>query len=325
LFSKWVAYLEERGARFSWKESLHALHYDGARVTGARLESGGEVEADVYVVATTPFAAAEILARTPALEALGQLRNFKPLIADGPHTQVSFRIAFGERIEWPRERAAVIIADSEFNLTLFAEEQVWRSNVGLGDGVESLWTGTACVAKHPGRIYGLPLERCTKEQFIEEVRAQLASCGGLDLLIEEANGGRTWRDFPIVRIEVWHEWIFSADGIQTKQPKWVNSTTTQPWLPEQRTPVPNLLLAGAHTRTDADVWSIEAAVESGRRAARVVEPGVDVKPTWIPAPLRLLRALDDALHALGGPHVLDVLIAAGIVALIALAAWLFTA
>ncbi|MCB1103277.1 MAG: FAD-dependent oxidoreductase [Cephaloticoccus sp.] len=44
-----------------------------------------------------------------------------------------------------------------------------------------------------------------------------------------------------------------------------------PHLPRQATPVPNLFLAGAHTRTEADVWSIEGAVESGRRAAQVVD------------------------------------------------------
>jgi hypothetical protein len=320
-FDKWVAYLTGRGVRFAWKRSLRALDFDGERVTGARLDSGERVEADLYVLATHPFAAADIVERTPALAALDQLGQLRPLVADGPHTQVSFRIAFGERIRWPCDRMAVVVADSEFNLTLFAEEQAWRPEVDLGDGVESLWTGTACVATRPGRLYGLPLVRCTREQFIEEVKAQLASCEGLDDLIREANDGRTWKDFPIVRIEVWHEWIFSPDGIRTKQPKWVNTTHTQRWLPSQRTPVSNLLMAGAHTRTDADVWSIEAAVESGRRAAQVVEPGVEVKPTWVPAPLRALQRLDDALYAAGGPHVLDVLLVGAVAALAGTAAW----
>lgn len=323
-FDKWVAYLEGCGVRFTWKESLRAFDFDGARVTGAHLASGAHVEADLYVLATNPFSAAEIVDRTPPLAALDQLRNLRPLVSDGPHTQVSFRIAFGERIRWPGERMAVVIADSEFNLTLFAEEQAWRSEVDLGDGVESLWTGTACVAKRPGRLYGLPLIHCTREQFIEEVKAQLASCSGLDHLIREANDGRTWQDFPVVRIEVWHEWIFSSDGIRTKQPKWVNTTHTQPWLPSQRTPVPNLLLAGAHTRTDADVWSIEAAVESGRRAASAVEPDVVIKPAWVPAPLRALQKLDDALYAAGGPHVLDVLLVGALAALSGVVTWQIT-
>lgn len=304
-FDPWTAELERRGVRLRYGAELHRLDLDGGAIAEARLTSGEAVRADLYVLAINPFSAAEVVARTPDLAALDQLRLLQPLIQDGPHTQVSFRLAFGERIAWPRERTAVVIADSEFNLTLFAEEQAWRTDVDLGEGVGALWTGTACVAKRPGRLYGLPLENCTKEQFIEEVKAQLASCGGLDALIRKANGGRSWESFPIVRFEVWHEWIFSPEGIQHRQPKWVNTTHTQPFLPEQRTPVPNLVMAGAHTRTFADVWSIEAAVESGRRAAQVVEPDVRVIPEYVPRTLRTARAVDDLCYALRLPHVLD--------------------
>lgn len=54
------------------------------------------------------------------------------------HTQVSFRIAFAEKIAWDRSRTAVIVADSEYNITLFAQEQIWAPTVKLGEGIESL-------------------------------------------------------------------------------------------------------------------------------------------------------------------------------------------
>lgn len=309
-FEKWRRYLIDNGVQFHWQEKLHHLQYDGSRISAAYLESGRRVEAAIHVLATHPFSAAEIIERTPALAQLEQLRSFQPLIQDGPHTQVSLRIAFAERIRWPRKRCAIVVADSEFDLTLFAEELVWASNVGLGEGIESLWTATACVSSVPGPLYGLPVERCTKEQFIEEVKAQLLRCGALDALIREANNGRSLASFPIRQIAVWHEWIFSPDGITPRQPKWANTTHTQPWQPTQATPVPNLLLAGAHTKTSADVWSIEAAVESGRRAAQLIEPDVVVLPQYKPKWLRLLGAIDDLLYRIGAPHVLDVLLVA---------------
>jgi len=304
-FDKWVLHLERNGVRFFWEEPLHTLNYDGALITAAQLGSGAIVEADIYVLATTPFAAAEILDRTPSLATHEQLRLFRPLTQRGPHTQVSFRIAFSKQIAWPRERTAIIIAESEFNLTLFAQEQAWTSDVVIGDGVKSLWTGTACVATVPGRVYGVPLINCTKDQFIEEVMVQLSSCEGLDLLVKEANGGESWKTVPIVRVEVWHEWLFSPDGIKAPQPKWVNTTQTQPNQPTQATPVANLVLAGAHTRTEADVWSIEAAVESGRRAARVIDPNVKVIPQYKPVWLRVISTIDNMCFSIGAPHVLD--------------------
>ncbi len=323
-FDKWVAFLKKNGVRFFWEEPLYKLDYDGTAVTTAQLGSGAEVKADLYVLATTPFAAADILDRTPSLARQDQLRLFRPLTQDGPHTQVAFRIAFAEKIAWPRERTAVVVADSEFDLTLFAQEQAWTADVALGDGVKSLWTGTACVATVKGRLYGLPLSKCTKDQFIEEVMAQLGRCQGLDLLVKQANNGRSWKTVPIVRVEVWHEWLFSQDGIRPRQPKWVNTTSTQPNQPTQATPVPNLVLAGAHTRTEADVWSIEGAVESGRRAAQVIEPSVRVIPQYKPVWLRVISAVDNACFAVGAPHILDLLLIGGAIALVgalAFAVW----
>lgn len=252
-FDKWITHLEKSGVEFFWEQPLHTLDFDGRKILAAQLESGENVQADVYVLASNPFAAADVLKRTPSLEEKDQLCLFKPLIQDGPHTQVSFRIAFSEKIVWPKKRTALIIADSEYNLTLFAEDQVWGKEVCLGTGVESLWTGTACACTVPGRIYGLPVVKCSEEQFIEEVKAQLFSCGGLDALVKEANNGRSLNTFSILRIEVWHEWQFSPDGIKAYQPKWVTTNHTQQYLPTQVTPVPNFVLAGAHTKTAADV------------------------------------------------------------------------
>jgi len=305
-FDRWTADLRARGVALHFSSSLHQLGFDGRQVTGARLEDGTAVVADRYVLAINPFATADILDRTPTLQSLEQLRLFRPLVQDGPHTQVSFRLAFAEPVKFPRARTAVVVADSPFNLTLFAEEQVWKPEVPLGAGVESLWTGTSCIGTEPGIIHGRPVNRCTKEQYIEEVLAQIARCGALDDMIREANGGRGLVDFPIRRVEVWHEWKFSPDGIRPLQPKWVNTITTQPNQPGQQTPVPNLFLAGAHTRTAADVWSIEGAVESGRRAARLIDDRVGVRPQHHPALLRLIGWLDDCCYRIGAPHVLDV-------------------
>ena len=134
----------------------------------------------------------------------------------------------------------MVVSDSEFNVTLFAEEQVWDQEVDLGRNIKSLWTGTSCISSVPGRIYHKPVNNCSKEEFVEEVKAQILSCGALDELIKEANHGKGLKEFSITKIEVWHEWEFSSEGIKSFQPKWVNSTNTQTYLPAQKTPVPNL-------------------------------------------------------------------------------------
>lgn len=305
-FAKWVAHLQNIGVIFHWETSLNELLYDGDVIVGAVLSSGETVTAEKYVLAINPFAAAEIISKNDELQNVDQLKLFKLLISDGPHTQVSFQIAFSEKIAWTRPRSAFVLSDSEFNITLFAQEQVWSKDQNLGAGVKSLWTGTICAATVPGKIYGLPVEKCTKAQFIEEIKAQVIGCEGLSYLIEQANDGRELKDFNIVRVQVWNEWDFSTEGIEPKQPKWVTSYTTQPFIPTQATPIDNLILAGAHTKTDADIWSIEGAVESGRRAAKIIDPDVDVIREYKPLLLRLVASIDDIFFHFRLPHVLTI-------------------
>ncbi len=324
-FDKWIPYLKEKGAQFFFETALTKFLFDGRNISSAVLDSGVEVTADIHVLAVNPFAAAEIISQTPALAVLDELRLFRPLTNDGPHTQVSFRIAFSEEIKWPEKMTAILLPDSEFNLTVFAQEQAWMPQISLGDGIKSLWTGTACVGTQaPGRVYGLPLDKCTREQFIEEVKTQLLECQGLDYLLKQANNGKSLKDFPEVRIEVWHEWEFSPQGIESRQKKWVMSTHTQQFLPNQKTPVPNLLLAGAHTKTSADIWSIEGAVESGRRAAQAIESSVAIIPQFKPLWLRVFGAIDDVCFTLGLPHFIDVFLILVALAVILLALSILT-
>lgn len=318
-FDAWVRDLEARGVTFFWEHTLERLFVDRNRVTSARVSSAGarlDVRPDHVVMATSPFAAREVFERSDLLD----LRwEHALLTADGPHAQVSFRVAFKDRISWPGPMQAFVLADSEFNITLFAQEQAWHAGENLGENVGSLWTGTACVSSVAGRVHGLPVDRCTKEQFVEEVLAQIRGCYALSATLRAANGGRGITDFDIERVEVWHEWTFSPEGLVGRQPKWVNSTTNTKHQPEQRTELSNLVLAGAHTRTSADLWSIEAAVESGRLAARILEPSVPVirqhRAWW----LRVLHALDDGLYVVGAPHVLTVTLVAAMLGLFLLA------
>ena len=303
-FNPWVKYLAEKGVRFHWGKALTKLEFDGTAIVSTFC--GDErIQGDAYVLAVNPFATADILHATPALERLDELKSFAPLIKGGPHTQVSFRLAFAEEIKFPRARTAVVISDSEFNLTLFAEEQVWDRDVDLGENIKSLWTGTSCISSVPGRIYHKPVNNCTKEEFIEEVKAQIMSCGALNDMIKEGNNGKELKQFALLKVEVWQEWHFSSAGIKPLQPKWVNTTNTQAYLPAQKTTVPNLFLAGAHTKTQAQVWSIEGAVESGRRAAQAIDGRVAVINQCTPVWVRVLSQIDDVLYSIHAPQVVD--------------------
>lgn len=122
LFDNWVAHLKKQQVEFHWESKLKEFSANGDEIEFA-IVNDEKVIADIYVLATNPFVANEIIEKSNNLKLDLQLSKMKSLIAHGPHNQVSFRIAFKEKIKWPRKRCAVVIADSEFNLTLFAQEQ----------------------------------------------------------------------------------------------------------------------------------------------------------------------------------------------------------
>jgi len=161
-FNPWVKYLREEGVDFYWEKPLARLEFDGTRIISAFC-AAERIQADAYILAINPFTTAEILSMDPELERQDQLKLFKALVQGG-HTLKSLSgLAFSDVIRFPRARTAVVVSDSEFNLTLFAEEQVWDKGVDLGENIKSLWTGTSCISGVPGRIYHKAVNNCTRK------------------------------------------------------------------------------------------------------------------------------------------------------------------
>ena len=333
-FDPWVKFLRSKGVKFQFNTSLTRLHFNSGSNTvdyalvetmPQQLASFGapmlkRVMADAFVLAVNPYITHAILQNSPQLLAIDkQLQKFKPLVDDYPHTQISFRIAFPEKVNFrhtddPSEETAIILVNSEFDITLFSQDELWNKATYLGDNIKSLWSGTATLDSVPGKLYGLPITKLTKSQFINEVKHQIYRCKELDELIVARNNGRHLKSFPISRIEVWHTWEFPKTACKHKcvidsyQPKWVNNTRNQKYLPTATTSIPNLYLAGAHTKTNADLYSMEAAVESGRRVADIMAGTNSVIPQHVPHILRPFRVIDSLLYNLGLPNVIDTLI-----------------
>jgi len=105
-------------------------------------------------------------------------------------------------------------------------------------------------------------------------------------------------------------WRIAGGGVRLRAGL---SCKTHPYQPRCDTEIVNLKLAGSHTKTDADLWSMEGACESGRRAAFSVaskygECTVEVKNQRTPLMIRLFWKLDNALWACGLPNLIDVIL-----------------
>jgi hypothetical protein len=304
--------------------------------------------ADHYVLCINPFTTKNILKKTPLLLAADkQLQMFEPLtnqyMGNGPHIQVAFQIGFDEKIQMPEtpqpatlngnsKSNANILVDSEYDITFCVQDQLWDKSVFLGKQVKSLWSGTACLSNCAGKLFGKTLPDLTYYEFIEEVKYQILKSVELNKIVQQYNDGRSLNTFSIIDFNVWKEWwgddetdrqtplqqlldrfAKSATFLNDRDPrshalKWVNGTNTEKYQPTSQTSISNLWLGGAHTVTSTNLYSMESAVESGRKVADLISNKQTVITQHPPTPLRVIQNIDNQLYRRGFPQVLQVLL-----------------
>jgi len=323
-FSVWKEYLEGKGVTFRFNTPLDRLESTtNSQVTAAYLGDGERVTADEYVLAINPFVTVDVLIKSSkSLQQDYELKKFIPLTADGPHVQISFQLVFGEKITLPGgNETAVILTDSEFDITLYSQDQLFAKDVDLGNDAVSLWSGTATIDSVQGSLYGKTMLQLTKEEFIKELEHQIYRCKSLNAMVKLANKGRSLKDFDFVRIQVWGNWRFIGDDPEITTTtgdldKWVNTTNTQLHQPATQTSFRNLFLAGAHCQTSADLWSMEGAVESGKRAAEMIA-GCASTIKLQSEPFHVLKRVDEFLWKHNLPHILDCLVVCIVIGILA--------
>ena len=281
---------------------------------------------DYYIMATTPFAAADIIKKSPhQIQTDPQLKLFKHLISDGPHIQVSFRIGFFDKIIIPKKYMAFILPDSEFNLTFYFQDYVWHPQIYLGPFNQSLISGTACISYQPGKLFGKTIMNLTEEEFKQEILFQINKSQNFNQIIANYNNGKTINQFKINVFEIWKGWTFKQPGeprdlsqresqtsqaqLQTNELKWVNSTNTHQFMPEIRTSFNNLFLAGAHIKSSVDLYSMETACATGRDAAlNIIGNGQRAQTVEKPLWMTVASKIDNFLYSIGAPHLIDIII-----------------
>lgn len=278
-FDPWVKHLKNIDVTFKFGYKLNTIHVSNDKieyVTVVDTENNHEyiVKNDYYVLAISPFAMVDVLKRSveekPNKNLSNMLDQFTNLVQDGPHNQVSFRIGFDKAVEWIGKRNPLILSDSEFNITIYRQDEFWKTDVYLGPDIKSLWSGTACVSYDPGEIYQRPVNNLTKDEFRNEIFNQLSKDQGFNILLKEGCGMIFSELIPnIIYFEVWRTWEFNQP-LTTSEPKYVDSIHTRPYQPNAVTPFHNMWLAGGHVKNSTDIWSMEAAAEAGRQAAGMI-------------------------------------------------------
>jgi 15-cis-phytoene desaturase len=256
----WTAYLQSLGVEFHVGSRLVSLETDGARITGATVESGGvtaSIAADYYIAALPVEAMAPLIstALKTAAPSLAHLDKLKTRWMNG----IQFYLAKDE----PLVNGHVIYLDSPWALTSISQRQFW-TNVDLSQYGNGAVAGILSVDisdwDAPGVVFGKPASECTAEQIKQEVWTQIGQhlndSGAAP--IEDANL-LAWFLDPDIE--------FPNPGEATNaEPLLINTAGSLQYRPEAQVELDNLFLASDYVRTYTDIACMEAANEAARRA-----------------------------------------------------------
>jgi hypothetical protein len=112
----------------------------------------------------------------------------------------------------------------------------------------------------------------------------------------------------MIEKEVWYEWEFKNNKLESRNKKWVN-TIINSNRPGHKTHYDNLYITGAHCETGMSIWTMESAVESGKRCAISI-----INDKKLKNKIQLYRhnrpnvslyKFDDFLYDINLPNILD--------------------
>lgn len=304
----WCQYLAKLGVSLNLGVQATQFQYANGQVTGVQANAAGiplTIQADWYVLAV-PSEKVAALIPLAMQEVDGQFERIAQL-AQRWMTGVQFFLKQPAQIN-PGHFGCF---NSPWAITGISQAQFWPLDFAAtyGDGVaQDVLSLDVSDWNTPGVLYGLPANQCTPEQIAQELLAQLRN----DL----PNGHSVLPDSMI------HSWVIDpgVTGLGTTNaanadPLFINSVGSWFLRPGTTTAIPNFFLAGDYVQaTGTEAASMEAANESGRRAANAIlaASGSSATPATIHArytsPLLIPQmTLDAAQFAACLPNTFDLL------------------
>lgn len=305
----WHAHLDSLGVVFHLGKRVESFEFDGASITGVRIQGENSPVTGDYFVAGLPIdvmsklISADMGAADPALD---KLRT----VDMSWITSWMVGIQFYLYEDVPMVPGHVFYPDSPWALTSISQAQFWRESGMFRQRYGNGSVG-GCLSVdisewfEAGSFNGKAAKDCTREEIAEEVWKQLK------VAINDPEN-------PILKDENLHSWHLDDDVDFSSGTAWntsrllVHPPGSWAYRPEAATRIKNLMLASDYVRTSTDLASMEGANEAARRAVNAIldRAGMDAErctiwplcePSWLDPIKRHDRNRFDA----GRPHLFE--------------------
>jgi len=302
-FNPWKKYLESKGVKFHVNSELESINFNNEnKIISCILKNGDVVTSDEYCICINPYDAIEIFNKSKMKDLYEQHLSLKTV-----NNQISFYISFTNKINFPKEKNAFVIIDSEYNITLYPQDKIWCKNVDLGDKTMSLWSGTCVLSQN-----GIDL---TKEKFASMILEQILNSKPFIKMIKENNNDILSLEKLINSIEIYDEWEYNSENgsLESKNKKWVNNVENEKYRPDSITKYSNFYIGGSHCKTSINLWTMESAVESGKIVSNLILKKYKLPNTYIYVHessgfIKIFKKIDEILYKFSLPNIIDMII-----------------
>ena len=302
----WVAELGRLGVSLRLGYNVSGLDFERGRITGASVHGPRgrrAIAADWYICALPVERAIglfgrDVVAADPQLAALSSL-----------NTAWMNGIQFYLRDRVPMPRGHVLYLDSPWMLSSINQAQFWRNDFGAmyGDGsAQDCLSAVISDWVTPGVIYGRPARELRPHEIAAEVWEQIKRH------LNDSGESKVTDDL----LQSWHldPGIVERGGrLESEDPLVLPSVGAWSHQPEAGTSIANLALAGDYVRGEFEMANMEAACESGRRAANAIleraqsrETPSTLFPRYRPPEWEPFKTVDEMRYRSGLPNALEV-------------------
>jgi hypothetical protein len=281
-FTHWQSYLESQGVTFHFNTAVVDVHTENNIVKNIILENTTKISGDIFFCSLP----VESVARLPSLKIPG----IHELAQRAHQLMVGMQLYFDTEIILPNKNknTAMYIPDSPWQLVIEPQGAIWNIKY---EGIADYWSIGLCDPTRDGLLFNKPFIECSHEEIKEEVWHQIK--------ISSLNKYLNLDKVKVTDYNVWESYIFNNGKLHTNEPKFSSNKGTYFLRPDNKTEFENLYFATAYTKTEVDMFEMESAAESGRRAAQMIEKSIRVVGTPRPlffAPYRWLDALLSKLN-----------------------------
>lgn len=275
-FDHWKKHLEINGVTFHLNASVTDIYPEGDSVKFALLSDEKKVTGDVFFCCMS----LDSVASLPSLKIIG----IDVLAKRSRQLMVGIQLYFDKKIVLPHQYTALYIPDSPWQLVIEPQGSIWNKRY---NDVADVWSIGLCDPIRPGLLIKKPFVECTHEEIKNEVWHQI--------ITSELGEYLNLATIQILEHHLWDTYVFNGKTLCTDEPKFSTNKGTYYLRPGNHTAFKNFYFATGYTQTETDMFEMESAAESGRRAARILEKSIRVVTTNRPLFFSFYRWFDSRL------------------------------